>query len=181
MKLNIEKFLKEMMHTKRLVIILLIGVFLLLVPTLTPHEKTPNGADDSAPSFYHRGEYEKELEKRLANILSTVRGVSRVSVMITLEDTGVIHYAHNTTESKKETQDGTFDESINETEEITALRGESSGKQSPIHLKTAAPSIAGVLVTAKGVESPTVQSEITGAVRAVLNVPPHRIQILCKP
>ncbi len=181
MKLNIEKFLKEMMHTKRLVIILLIGVALLLLPSLLPREKAQTGADDSAAVFYDRSEYEKELEKRLSSILSTVRGVSRVSVMITLEDTGEIHYARNTTESKTQTQDGAFDESTNQAEESTALRGEAAGKQSPIHLKTAAPSIAGVLVTAKGVESSAAQSEIAGAVRAVLNVPPHRIQILCKP
>lgn len=181
MKIHLEKYLNKFMNTKGLVIILLIGVGLLLLPGMGNTETSPATTEESTASFYNRKEYEKELEKRLEEILSTVRGISHVSVMITLEDTGELYYARNTTASEKQTRDGSLDEASLEAEESTALRGSTGNKQTPILLKTALPEIAGVLVTAKGVDTPSVQNEVSSAIRAVLNVPPHRIQVLSKP
>ena len=100
--------------------------------------------------------------------------------MITLENNGEMYFARNETANEKKITDGSLDEKNQQSESSTALKGESGGKQAPILLKTGTPEIAGVLVTAKGADAPQVQKSITEAVRAVLNVPVHRIQVLSK-
>ncbi len=181
MKLNLHSYFEKFMNTKGLVIILLIGVGLLLLPGLIP--KTTTAKTDSTESSYFsdRKAYEQELEKRLANMLSTVRGISHVSVMITAEDSGEMFYAQNETFNEETADDGSLSEKKRQTEDSPTLKNDGGGSQSPILLKTGMPKISGVLITAKGADDPVLQANIINAVRAVLNVAPHRVQVLCKP
>ncbi len=180
MKPSYEKFLKKITNTKGLVIILLIGVGLMLIPGLfTGKQKTKTEASPQATAFDYPA-YEKELEKRLAEILNTIQGVHQVSVMITLEDSGQVYYARNETVDEKNTEDGSLSEQSMQADGSLALKNDVGGGQSPVLLKTGLPRVSGVLVTAKGVENPNVQAAVIGAVRAVLNVSAHRVQVLSK-
>lgn len=180
MKLNFEKYFEKIMNTKGLVIILLIGVSLLVLPGLFPKSTSTENTAKAASCFSDRKAYEQELEKRLAHMLSTVRGISHVSVMITLEDVGEMYYAQNEAYDEKNTDDGTLTEKERQSEGAPALKSDAHGGQSPILLKTGMPKISGVLITAKGADDATVQAAVISAVRAVLNVAPHRVQVLCK-
>ena len=181
MKLKFQTYFEKMMNTKGLVIILLIGVSLLLLPGLFPKGAVTKSDSTEAAYFFDRKAYEQELEKRLADMLSTVRGISHVSVMITVEDTGEMIYAQNESFDEKNADDGSLSEKERQTEGSPALKNDGGGGQSPILLKTGMPKISGVLITAKGTDDPTLQANIISAVRAVLNVAPHRVQVLCKP
>lgn len=181
MKLNFKTYFEKFTNTKGLVIILLIGVGLLILPGLFPKSATPKQEASAATvSFSDRKSYEEELEKRLADMLSTVRGISHVSVMITVEDTGEMVYAQSEAFDEKNTDDGSLTEKQRQSEGYPALKSDGGGSQSPILLKTGMPKISGVFITAKGVDDPALQASIINAVRAVLNVAPHRVQVLCK-
>ena len=180
MKIDFEKYFKKFTNTKGLVIILLLGIGLLLLPELLPK------GNDAQPSSKENGisidshEYEKELEKRLANILSTVRGVSHVTVMVTLADCGEAYYVQNEVVNEKNSEDGSFYEKSLQADESLALKTDPEGGQLPVLLKTGLPQISGVFITAKGVDNPTTKGEVVSAVRAVLNVSAHRVQVLPK-
>ncbi len=181
MKLNFKTYFEKITNTKWLVIILLIGVGLLILPSLFPKNTTPRSESPTTAFFSDRKAYEEELEKRLADMLSTVRGISHVSVMITVEDTGEMVYAQNEIFDEKNTDDGSLIEKEQQAEGSPALKNDGGGSQSPILLKTGMPKISGVFITARGADDPTLQANIISAVRAVLNVAPHRVQVLCKP
>ncbi|MBE7047904.1 MAG: hypothetical protein E7393_00825 [Ruminococcaceae bacterium] len=166
------------MNTKQLAIILLIGVGLLLLPNV--FQKYEKDITPSNEENLNYAAYEKELETRLANIVSTIRGVRDVSVMITLDDSGETYYARNEKTDKKQTTDGSLQEDNSQTEGNVALKNQSGGSQTPILLKRSMPKISGVLVTAKGVDNPTVQANVMNGIRAVLDVAAHRIQVLEK-
>lgn len=180
MKLNFKPYLEKITNTKWLVIILLIGIGLLLLPGLFTKSTDPIPETPITVSFSDRKSYEEELEKRLANMLSTVRGISHVSVMITVEDTGEMVYAQSEAFDEKNTSDGSLSEKEQQAEATPTLKNDGGGSQSPILLKTGMPKISGVLITAKGADDPALKANLISAVRAVLNVAPHRVQVLCK-
>ena len=180
MKHSYEKLLGRFMHTKWLVIILLIGIGLLLLPNFLTEKKTSANDVQNVATVFNRQTYETELETRLVNILSTVRGISQVSVMVTLCDSGEIYYAQNETSDEKNTNDGISQELSFEVGGTLALKNDAGGGQSPILLKTQLPEVSGVLITAKGVDDPTIEADVVSAVRAVLDVATHRVKVLPK-
>jgi len=180
MKINYEKYLKRFTNTKGLVIILLLGIGLLLMPGLLPKENTARTALQNTAVSVDSRTYEKELEKRLANILSTVRGVSHVTVMVTLADYGEAYYVQNEAVDEKNSEDGSLSEKTLQADGTLALKTDAGGGQSPVLLKTGLPKISGVLITAKGVDNPTTKGEVVAAVRAVFDVAAHRVQVLPK-
>ena len=167
------------MHTKQLVIILLIGIGLMVLPGLLS-PRTARETIAKSVEAPERRAYEKELEERLSSILSTLRGVSHVSVMVTLEDSGETYYAQNESSDLKNTADGAHREDNRQSDGSLALKNDAGGGQSPVTLKTATPRVSGVLVTARGVGETGVQADVIHAVRAVLDVPAHRVQVLEK-
>ncbi len=175
----LQKFFKLRMNTKWLILILLIGIGLMLLPT---GNKSKKSTESSAPisGGTYSADYERELEKRLAKILESLDGISHVQVMITLEDSGQVYYAQDRKESEKDNGEAALSERSTQADEAVVLKNDSGGGQSPLIAKTKAPRISGVLVTAKGAESPAKQNDISGAVRAVLDVSPHRIKVLAK-
>ena len=179
MKLDCKKILGQIMHTKQLVIILLVGIGLLVLPGLF-HGRAGQKPMQNDREVSEWLSYETELEERLETILSTLRGVSQVSVMITLEDEGEIYYARNESADIKNTTDGMVQEDNRQSDGTLALKNDAGGGQSPVKLKMAKPRISGVLVTAKGAENISVQMNVMNAVRAVLDVPAHKVQVLEK-
>lgn len=180
MKIDFKQYLEKFMHTKRLVIIILIGALLLVLPDLFPKTKSQTKIPATESGFSDRQLYEKELEKRLSHMLSTVRGISDVSVMVTVEDAGEMYYAKSESYDEKNADDGIVTEKNRQAESTPALKNESGGNQTPILLKTVTPKVSGVFITAKGADDTKLQADVIGAVRAVLNVAPHRVQVLCK-
>ena len=180
MKQYYENFLKRLMHTKWLVIILLIGIGLLILPNLFTGKNSTAKDVPNVSAVFDRKTYETELESRLVDILSTVRGVSQVSVMVTLCDSGEIYYAQNETSDEKNANDGISQELSFESGGTLALKNDAGGGQSPVLLKTQLPKVSGVLVTAKGVDDQSIQADIVSAVRAVFDVAIHRIKVLPK-
>ena len=179
MKLDYKKILGKIMHTRQLVIILLVGIGLLVLPGLFRGE-TQRATMQEKEETSKRLSYERDLEERLGSILSTLRGVSEVSVMITLEDEGEVYYARNESADIKNTTDGMVHEDNRQSDGALALKNDAGGGQSPVKLKNAKPRISGVLVTAKGAGRVSVRTNVINAVRAVLDVPAHRVQVLEK-
>lgn len=180
MKFDYKKIMGQIMHTKGLVVIGLIGIALMLLPNLSakkPAEEVKIKQEEAGPIG---SQYELRLEKQLADILSTLRGVSNVSVMITLEDDGESYYAKNESADSKRVTDGSLQESNSQSEGSLALKNDAGGGQSAVALKKTMPRVSGVLVTAKGVADAKMQTDVMNAVRAVLNVPAHRVQVLEK-
>ncbi|HCD43933.1 MAG TPA: stage III sporulation protein AG [Lachnoclostridium sp.] len=126
--------------------------------------------------------YEEQLEARVKRILKTVDGVGQVEVMIVLKSSEekVLRVDKDSSDSSTEEKDssgGTRKITSAESKENTILTG-SGENTSPIVEKEIRPEIEGIIISAQGGGSPTVKAEISGAMEALFNLPPHKIKVL---
>jgi stage III sporulation protein AG len=125
--------------------------------------------------------YERAYEERLTALLSQLPGVRDVRVMVNVDSTEEVVYAHNEQEQRQ---------TVNETDKQGGTRVTTSqtgndqvvvvkqATEQPLVVKRVRPQVRGVLVAAKGAEDARVQAEIVQAVQSVLGVPPHRIAVI---
>ncbi|KXZ39636.1 stage III sporulation protein AG [Alkalithermobacter thermoalcaliphilus JW-YL-7 = DSM 7308] len=127
---------------------------------------------------------EEQLEARLEKILSNISGVGQVKVMITFETRGEVTPGFNTVESKETTEevDSSGGKRVIESQNITqtiVTQNTSRGNE-PILLKTIEPEIKGVIVVAEGAENAHVKEKLFNAVKTVLQVSGHKVQVYSK-
>lgn len=144
---------------------------------------TQPGDGQAVPAAAGAGRtYEEELEARVKKLLRTVEGVGQVDVMIVLKSSEekVLRVDQNTSGSSTEEQDssgGTRRVTSEERKESTILTG-SGENTAPIVEKEIRPEIEGIVISAQGGGSPTVKAEISKAMEALFNLPPHKIKVL---
>ena len=121
-----------------------------------------------------------ELEERLEQVLSCIRGAGRVDVMITY-DSGpeiVPAMSTNVNSTGSETSEGSRSSSSQQSTESTEPATVSgSGGNEPIVLKEIEPVVRGVIVVAEGAADIEVRLDLQRAVRAVLDIPLSRIEV----
>lgn len=119
-----------------------------------------------------------DLENRLENILTQIKGVGEVDVMITYESSTEVIPASNTTKSnqvteEKDAQGGTR----TTTQEDMTENIVTTNNNDLMVIKEIKPQIRGVVVVAEGAGDIRVKSELIEAVRTVFQVPAHRVMV----
>lgn len=126
--------------------------------------------------------YEEGLEARVKKILKTVDGVGQVDVMIVLKSSEekVLRVDRDRNDSSTEETDssgGIRKITSAENKENTILTG-SGENTAPIVEKKILPEIEGIIISAQGGGSPTIKAEISSAMEALFDLPPHKIKVL---
>jgi stage III sporulation protein AG len=126
--------------------------------------------------------YEEQMELRVKKLLKTVEGVGQVEVMIVLKSSKeqVLRVDNKTSDSstvENDSSGGTRNITNKEKQESTILTG-SGENTAPIVEKEISPEIEGIIISAQGGGSPTVKAEISSAMEALFNLPPHKIKVL---
>ena len=109
--------------------------------------------------------YIRELESRLSNILSTIKGAGKVNVMIMASGSAGLELAYNVDE-KNITQSNSKENSTSTTQ-INKSPVLVNGKE-PIVLYEIKPQISGIFITATGADNLGVRINISNAVRTLL-------------
>lgn len=117
--------------------------------------------------------YAENMEKRLTDMLSNMDGISDVSVMITVKDSGEKVALKDRSMNKSEGS-GSSQSSVTED---TVIRDDGSVKE-PYVTKYNEPEIEGVVICCRGAENGEISLNITNAVQALFDVPVHKIVIL---
>ncbi|OPJ56942.1 stage III sporulation protein AG [Alkalithermobacter paradoxus] len=171
-----------------LAIILISAILLIAISDIFPRKSgdTPSNAKlvikdeiSKVPSTK-----EEQLEARLEQILSNIDGVGNVKVMITFETGGEVMPGFNTVESREtsEENDSSGGTRVITTQNITqtiVTQNTNQGNE-PILLKRIEPEIKGVIVVAEGAENVYVKEKLFNAVRTVLQVPGHKVEVYSK-
>jgi len=150
----------------------LAGILLILAGQLL-------GDRASAPAAQPPAQDEaKALEERLCAILSQVRGVGRVSVLVTLETGERTEYAVNAQQSESRTEGGgdRREETVSSQRSYLLIDG-ASGKQ-PLALSREGARIRGVVVVCEGGRDAVVKTRVTEAVTTALGVASNRVCVL---
>ncbi len=124
-----------------------------------------------------KDDYESYIEDKLSEILSKLKGVGKVDVMITLEDSIEKIPASNVTTTKEITNEldsqGGTREISREDETIQVV----STSNDVVVLKEVKPGIKGVIVVAEGAENSLVLEMLYEAVKTVLGISGNKVQI----
>lgn len=125
--------------------------------------------------------YEKELERKLEEILTAMEGVGKVEVMITLQDNGEQVLEKDISRNSQEvTEEGEVKRNTYESQyqEETVFVKESGNEGQPFIAKESVPAVEGVLVVAEGGGNGKVAKNISDAVLALFPVEVHKIKVV---
>lgn len=121
-----------------------------------------------------------ELEQRLIEVLSKIRGAGRVDVLVTYETNGEIVTAtvRQTDEDVKDANGTGGSETSRSVREVTEPATVETGNgHAPIVLYEKEPIVRGVIVVAEGASDFSVREKLQAAVHAATGIPIDRIEV----
>ena len=161
---KLNNFLEKIKNNKKTQYVILgLLVIIALFVFIFGYNKPQALATDSGDYVVN---YVENLEKRLSNVLSKVKGAGKVSVVITVESGMETVLAMKTT--TKEDSSGKIE---SETTPIIV-----NGKT--VILKELYPKIVGVLIVSEGVKNISVMNKLQQATISLLNIDINQIEIL---
>jgi len=125
------------------------------------------------------------IENKMEEILTQIKGVGKVSVMVTYESGSEIVPAYDKHQSKNDTQEeddngGKRIITQSESEDKVAYEEQQAGVRKPIILKELKPKVKGVVVVADGAGEPVIKENLVKAVQALVDIAPHKIQVFIR-
>ncbi|MDR1620341.1 MAG: hypothetical protein LBS18_06755 [Clostridiales bacterium] len=179
----IGKFVHILKKNKRLEILFYVAVILLiLLLYLSSLLQDGGGAaiEGAAQPAAQSASAQQDVEARLSEVLSSIKGAGEVRVMITYE-TGLelvpamsVDTNTNTTQSAT---DGGSQSSQQTVESSKPATVSGNGSVTPIVLTEKQPAVRGVIVVAQGACNIAVKLDLQRAVQTVLNVPLQNIEV----
>ncbi|NMA86336.1 MAG: sporulation stage III protein AG [Tissierellia bacterium] len=181
------KALLEKMDNKKIIynsfIILIIGIIFLIIANIFLDYKKDLDTNSQLNSIGLENtnidqDYTTILERKLEEILGELKGVGKVKVMVTLEDTIEKVPAFNTnknneTTSEIDSQGGTR-EIVREDMSIQMV---TSNDGNLMFIKEIKPTVRGVIVIAEGAENLEVKEMLYEAVKTVLGISGNRVEV----
>lgn len=120
-------------------------------------------------------DYTNYLENKIGSTIRGMNGVTQVSVMVTLNGSVELILAENEDYRSNSTTNASNTTS-SETRVSEPIIVSRSGTQTPLVLYEKLPSVAGVIVVAKGATTAT-RLDIINALKTLLNIPSANIQV----
>ncbi len=123
----------------------------------------------------------ENIEERLENILSNIKGVGKTQVLLTYSQTSQIipiydEDSSSSTTEEKDSGGGTRTVNENSTKKEVKYE-ENNGVKTPITQSIVNPKIEGAIITAQGANDATVKTNIIQAVEAVTGLATYKIQV----
>ena len=171
---RLQKAAERLQKEKRLkpvILLLAVGLFALILSfgTTKQSEKSAEPELPSAGGFYTVD----QLEDRLTALVSSIEGVGRVRVMVTLENDGERVYLRD--RESELLSDPSGRASVDRKEDSVIIKNGSS--EQGILIKTAEPKIRGVAVVCDGGDDPAVRTRIVDTVTALFSVSSARVSV----
>lgn len=126
-------------------------------------------------------ENSNDIEERLANILSNIKGVGQVKVLVTYSQTSQIIPMYDedlSISTTEETDSGGGTRTINENStKKEIIYEDNNGVKTPITQSIINPKIEGAIITAQGATNAEIKTNIIQAVEAVTGLATYKIQV----
>lgn len=169
---------KKKIENLAFIVILLIITLFSIKSIFKKENDTKTSKETEIDSKIEKINEEHNIEKELENILSKIKGVEKVSVLITYSETQKLVPLYNENSSKSSTEEKDNDggerkiESTDINKEVV-----SDSNQTPITEKIVYPKMEGAIIIAKGADNIVVKEKIISAVEAATGLPVHKIQV----
>ena len=170
---KISEGLNKISNLKPLIIILVLLVVAVVVLNMTSStKKTSKTASVSNSNFTTSFEYIKQIEQKLGDVVSGIKGAGKTKVMISISSSPALELAHNVEEKTVTTSSGTT--TTKNTEPIIVTK---SGESSPLILRETLPEITGVIVVSAGAKDVKVKMDIILAVATALGIGSNIVEV----
>ena len=204
-QINMEKIKQFILKKDNLIILILTGVLFLVIawpiPENLPKEEQMSQLWDRTSSNMNENISETEqngkgayteneetytvsyLEQRLENILSSIYGVGRVKVMVTLASSGEKIIAKDIPLERNniienDSTGGNRSTSEMYSQEETVYSTTSGGDKIPYVIKENYARVEGVSVVAEGGDNVMVQKNISEVIQALFGIEEHKIKVV---
>ena len=170
---GIFKKIKKVKHLDIVIAVAVVGLALLFIVS----SFTSTG--ESATVAVKEVDY-LELEDRVCDVLSEIKGAGRVKVMINFSDTGEIVTATTNNSSTDKTVDTSSSgdrTTESKTDNVSPVIIQRDGEDTPLIVKEIAPEVLGVVVVAEGADNVGVRINLLQAVQTLLNVKADKVEI----
>ena len=183
---NIFK-VKDKKQIFNLAIIFLVGILLLVFGSFFANQPKNTIVLDELPKEEARSvdydDYVSMLEAKLENTLKLVDGAGSVKVMVTLSYSKEQIIATNsrteeTENTENDGQGGSRQQHSSSSQQDYVIITQRDGSQQPLVIKEIEPLVAGVIIIAEGGGDIVVKDALTRAAFTVLNIEPHKVQVL---
>lgn len=149
-----------------LIILLLLIVAVVFYNSLNSNSST--NTDISSGGYTTSVEYIKLIEAKLNKVVGEIKGVGKVSIMLSVVSSPELKIAENVEEKTVTTSSGTT--LVTTSEPIIV-------DDSPLVLKETLPDINGVIVVSSGASDVKVKLDILNAVSVALGISPNKIEV----
>ena len=163
LKTKCNDFMHKPVFPKLLIVAGAAAMLLVLLSDKDDKKNTKAQADVN-PSFGVSDAYTEQTEQRLSVILSSIEGVGKAQVFVTVGSTEEYVYA----DEKKITSSGS--------ENNYVILDDGSGKKALVE-KIENPCLNGVVIVCEGGDDPKICEKIYCAVSTALNIPTNRIYV----
>lgn len=120
------------------------------------------------------------LEIKIEKVLSKIRGVGKVEVLISYENSGEVIYAYDIRENESvETAGVVGDDELNKSanNEREMVFEDYDNNRKPVIIKEISPKIKGAIIVAEGVNDFNLREDILRATSIILGISVHKIEV----
>lgn len=160
----------------KLLILSIVLLIVIIVFWSANSSTTTNSASTSSQTYGYTStlDYCAELESKLQNVLSSVKGAGQVKVMITVDGSPELIYAKEEDAKVSSNNAGTTTTSSSTSPIIVTTGGESNA----LILTENLPEVKGVIVVSSGANDVSIKMNILNAVATLLNVDMDKVSVL---
>lgn len=169
--MKLSDFLKSDKKIIVMVVLGLAGILLIGLTSILPQKEqsTPIKAQDTSTE-----EYKKKLEQEVLDLVTSIDGVGKAKVMITLKN-GVEYVYVKEEKQNTDKTNGTLgsDQTLQQRdnyEQKTIIVEDENGRKTALLKTTLEPTVKGVVVVCQGGDDLTVQQAVIDAVKTALGI-----------
>lgn len=171
MAIKIKEYISKLSdgNDKKIKVIIaigLIGIILIFFSELFTNSNENKNYDVESSVNYE--DYTASLEEKLEDVISSIDGVGRCKIMITLENTNESVYA---TDNELKSDEN----SVNQKDEYVLYQTDEG--ETPVLIKEYLPQVQGVTVICDGGDNRQIQEKIINSVTALFNIPTSRVSV----
>lgn len=144
----------------------LAGILLIALSEWLPGDKS---GEDALPISLSEQQVEQALEQRISTLLSSVKGVGRCRVMVTLESGAQTVYAADTR---------VITNAEGQSADTTVLRVDTESGPVGLSLTQIQPTVKGVAVVCSGGDDPVVCQRVTDVVTTAFHISERRVCVV---
>lgn len=161
---------------KKLIIIVgLVGIGLIFCSSFFAKDKNEQPTAQQQPTET-ADDYAENMQKDLSSIISSIEGVGKTKVLVTVERESQSVYATDSdTQIKESTSADSTKDSQTNTKNNYVIIKEKNGSQQALKITELKPKIKGVLIVCEGADSPIVKKNVIEAVTVSLDIPSSKV------